>query len=367
MSNAQEAEQRGGEGQLYGPGGPTADVDKERAVNEGPVVDEKPKEKELYKPWVRDGGGGEETIKPERPFTLASLDGDDASIVKEAGWEAIDWRGYGARTPQKKKKKRLLNTATINLMANRMIAREWKKAKGKPKRDKKVDQLEREAQEWSQRMEMRKKKVEQKEQKRSHHFERLQDVIMDFTVAEAQKTKEERGDPDEVKQRFKEHLKWVGNPYKVEWSKEGCQIWYEPWEETRARQIAKITEPVIYTAIVDRDMKIASLLVQKKKEGDTFVQTSTEQNLADTIEKLLAEESLKPEADEIDDLLEQTITEVGRIISFSRTPSGWIAAVEPWDSMRVRNIEKEGEKAARLTRISIDQTNGKFRFNIYRL
>lgn len=97
----------------------------------------------------------------------------------------------------------------------------------------------------------------------------------------------------------------------------------------------------------------------KEKELET-----AEDTLAHICEKLMEETFLHPEDDEIDDLLEQTITEVGRVVSFHRTDSGWTASVEPWEKMRERNIANLSDSFVKLTRISIDQTDGRFRFKI---
>ena len=102
--------------------------------------------------------------------------------------------------------------------------------------------------------------------------------------------------------------------------------------------------------------------------------TSKEENLAHIFEELREEKALPPvpEEDEIDDILEETITDgLGRVVSLHRTPAGWIAAVEPWEQMRQRNREsrswappQEGENVLSLTRIAIDESDGKFRFKI---
>ncbi|MDA2935448.1 hypothetical protein MYX82_14085, partial [Acidobacteria bacterium AH-259-D05] len=283
-------------------------------------------------------------------------------------YEGFDWSPYNAGLPEKKEKRRHLNTATIWLIGRKLMVREWRKAKGKSRRDRRLEQLEREAKEWFERKELERKKEEAKKVKSKYHFDRLQEVVKEFALELAEKKDEVELEPDEIKAMFKEHLKSVGNPYKVEWSEEGCRIWYEPWEETTGRKISMVTKPLMYTAFVDTDMNVTSL---ERTEDDGSVSTAKQENLADIFEKLLEDESLDPDEDEIDNLLQRTITEVGRIVSFRRTDSGWIVAVEPWEQMRVRNIQRSDEEAGSLTHIYIDQTDGdganrKFRFKIER-
>lgn len=103
-------------------------------------------------------------------------------------------------------------------------------------------------------------------------------------------------------------------------------------------------------------------------EDKRSVPSSEEQNLADTIEKLMQETSILPEDKEINGLLKETITGgLGRIVSFHPTAAGWVASVESWDSMRVRQIEKKGEMEAKLTRIYIGRTERKFKFRMYEM
>ncbi|MDA2930069.1 hypothetical protein MYX84_09010 [Acidobacteria bacterium AH-259-O06] len=312
--------------------------------------------KKPIQPW-RIGREEEEKRKetPFEPVSKADFTGESTS----KSYEGFDWRSYNAGLPEKKEKRRYLNTATIWLIGRKMMAREWRKAKGKSRPDRRLEQLEREAKDWFERKELERKKEEAKKEKSRYHFDKLQEVVKEFALEVAEK-KDER-DPEEIKAMFKEHLKSVGNPYKVEWSKEACRIWYEPWEETTGRKISMVTKPVMYTAFVDTDMNVTSL---ERTEDDGSVSTAKQENLADIFEKLLEDESLDPDEDEIDDLLQQTITEVGRLVSFRRTDSGWIAAVEPWQQMRVRNTQRSGEEVGSLTHIYIDQTDGKFRFKI---
>ncbi|MDA2926049.1 hypothetical protein MYX78_02255 [Acidobacteria bacterium AH-259-G07] len=273
----------------------------------------------------------------------------------------FDWRQYtpGAAEGLQEEKPRYLNMATIRAMAKKMIAREWRRARGKPRRDVRLEQLDQAAASWYERKELERKKEEQKKQQLEGYVDKLNKALVEFSLRLEEETDESEN--DQFGEMFEEDLKWAGNPYKLEWSEKGCRIWYEPWEETQARKISKVADPVIYTAFIDEDMNIASLT---KNEDDSFLPKVKEENLAANFEGLLKERS--PEEGEIYGLLQETIAEVGRIVSFHRTSSGWVAAVEAWEEVRVRNIQKKGEEGASLSRIVIDETDGKFRFKIYR-
>lgn len=307
---------------------------------------------------------GEEFKEPEQRVkeqSFKSVSPEDFTVAAQQSRsrDDFDWRQYqpGSAEGIPEQKPISLNSATIRSIAKKLIAREWRKARGTPKRDARIDQLEQTAATWQERKEMKRKKVELEKQKLDGYMNKLNEVLVEFSSRPDEQWDD--GEDGDLTAMFQEELKWAGNPYKLEWSEDGCRIWYEPWEETRIRKISKIADPVIYTAFIDKEMNIASL---DKNEDGNFLPKVREENLTADFKELLDERS--PSNGEIDGLLQEAIEEVGRIVSFNRTHSGWIAAVEPWERMRLRKIQKEDEAHASVTRILIDVTDGEFRFKI---
>lgn len=102
--------------------------------------------------------------------------------------------------------------------------------------------------------------------------------------------------------------------------------------------------------------------------------TPEEENLDHIFEELKEEKAVPPvpAEDEMGVLLEETLSEgLGRIVSLRRTSTGWIASVERWEEMRLRNVQhpswrtpKMARNDVSLTRVSIDLADGKFTFKI---
>ena len=288
--------------------------------------------------------------------TLSPEDFTEAAPSKAS--DGFDWRPFQEAIAEKLEP-RYLNTATIYSIGRKLIAREWRRALGKPKRNIKLEQLEREAIALHERSEAVREKEDQEKQRTEHHIHDLNKVLEEFASRLTEEIDEIES--DQFAKTFEDYLRGVGNPYKVEWSEEGCQILYEPWAETRARKVTD--DPVVYTAFIDKEMNIT--LLTRKSEDDNVMDEVKEGNLSDVLERLVEEQSPSDE-DEIARLVQKTISEVGRIVSFNQTPSGWVANVEPWASMRRRNIHKEGEGVATLTHVAVDVTDGEVKFQIGR-
>ena len=279
---------------------------------------------------------------------------------------AFNWAPYGGTQAGKKKKvkPRLLNTVTIWCMGRKMMDREWAKAKGIKKRDPRVVALEREAELYGERQEEEKRKKED-ERLRTLEAKRKSEGPLHIFADRLLEKKEEEGQltPKAVNDLLEEILGDAGMIYEMNWLKDGCEIWLEPWDERHMRQKMQETEPAIYKLVIDDNLDILSydlvrdqeLKKEKRKELLAKDLQEIEARAASREEGLLLEDE-----EEIKNFLEEKLTKIGRIEEFKKwTHLSWTALIEPWDEMRKRNIERKGEPPIETERILARVVKGK--------
>ncbi|ODS34293.1 MAG: hypothetical protein SCARUB_00552 [Candidatus Scalindua rubra] len=302
------------------------------------------------------------------PFQQVEEPLTDRVENKDDGF-AFNWVTYGGgstKTKKKKKPPKMLNTATIWCMGRKMMAREWAKAKGITKRDPRVLALEREAKEWGERKEEEERKKEEDRLRALEQRRKIEEplrILGDRLLAE----KEEKGQLTKkiVNDLLDETLGDVSRIYEINWLKDGCEIWVEPWEEKRMREKMQETEPVIYKLVVDDNLEIVSYdLVTdqelKKKKireffGKDLQEIETKASLASVEEGLVVEDE-----EEAKKFLEEKLSKIGRIEEFKKwTHMGWTALIEPWDEMKKRNLERKGDPPIVTDRILARVVKGK--------
>jgi len=271
---------------------------------------------------------------------------------KQKLFKETDWSQY--KPWQKKegeKEKVSLNTATVRAMAKKLIAREWRRALGKPQSSE-FDSLERTASSWKKRKDEEKRKKEEMKQKMSRQKKILKEALYQF----GQKLRQEKDTikPEEAAALIEETLESVGEIFDIEWHKQGCYIWLESWEEKKTRRISGDTLPVVYRAKIDQNLNIASFQIVDKEETRLKMR---QELLFKPLQGLLIDD--EKEAEEV---LEGILSNMGRIINLKRTNKGWTAAVEPWERLRVRNIKNKGKCPVKGIKIEVNWSEGKFSF-----
>ena len=279
---------------------------------------------------------------------------------------AFNWIPYGGTQAGKKKKVKpiTLNTATIWCMGRKMMAREWAKAKGITKRDPRVVALEREAASYGERQEEEKRKKEEERLRVLEQKRKIEEPLRIFgDRLLAKKEEDGRLTSKIVNDLLEEILGDAGMIYEINWLKDGCEVWLEPWDERRMRQKMQETEPAIYRLVIDDNLDIVSyelvrdqeLKEEKRKELLVKDLQEIEVRAASAEEGILFEDE-----EEVKRFLEEKLSKIGRIEEFRKwTRMSWTALVESWDEMRKRNTERKGEPPIVTERILARVVKGK--------
>lgn len=295
--------------------------------------------------------------RQEKPVEESSI--SQFNIHTNPTLSAFTWQQYTPLGEAKKKDKpRSVNTATIWCAARKIIAQEWRRALGVKKRDHRFDQLEQEAALWKEKREEKKRTQYQakiKLEKYKKDLEKPLRLISDKITEEKDNITLEKA--NKLVENAFENL---GKVYNLEWKDTLLDVWIEPWEEKRARQKREEAHPVIIYFRINNQLGIdfikfiedEDVVVQKKK--------MMERELESSIDK--AEIPLMDD-EEISQLLEKKLSEMGRVIDLKRLQDNrWIASIEPWEEIRQRRIKREKKSPVARTQIEINCSEGKFSF-----
>jgi len=275
---------------------------------------------------------------------------------KQSVTDGLDWVQYKALEREKKEEQPIsLNMATIRSMAKKLIAREWRRAKGLPQHDYRADNLEREAASWTGKKELEQRIQREKEERIMKYVIKLNSALNEFS-------RKLVDDIEEVADVFNNILEdEVGEIFKIDWSQEGCKVWFEPWEEKRQRRIRGESFPSIFEAVIDGNMDISSLEeVESTEIKSIIIEDALVQSLEDSIEFGNLNES------ELDKALEDTLSDFGRLATLKRTQKGWTATVEPWEEVRRRNIERTSIDPQKYTIVNINLSENNLSFSVMR-
>ena len=260
----------------------------------------------------------------------------DASVAQSAG-------GEGAVNGVSKRCREFLVAAydlAFRVAMTPEIAREWKMARGVTERDPRRDALEREAVMWRERRE----EVRLKAEEIRARFEKQKVKVDGALKIIGQKMLEEKGNltAEGAIALIEDAFGAIGKIYNIDWREDGCNIWLEPWEERWSR--SKEDElPVIYNLKINDRLEVVSIDAVEDE------QSIAEQQAVLLERELKTGESLDegpPGADEEDikTRLEKKIAKAGRLIELKKwKEDAWVATVEPWEDMRLRNIERNGQ------------------------
>ncbi len=240
--------------------------------------------------------------------------------------------------PQKKKDKKeakpiSINTATVVAIRKKLMAMEWRRARGITRPDPRVVALEKEAATWKETREARKRQEAEEKRRMEEQKAQLQACLRIFS----KKLYEARHNvtPDMAAGFFEEAFDALGEVVDLKWEGDGCMAVIEPWEEKKRRRKEHRTEPSLYELRVDQELKISSyekIKDEKKKRAEQvrhFLKP-----LMNVIREKAPQVGIK--------VLEKAISEAGRVVNLNQENGGWRAMVEPWEEMRTRNIERAG-------------------------
>lgn len=280
---------------------------------------------------------------------------------EQTGTDAFDWVQFNPHKKEEKKEQpRLLNTATIHGIAKKIMAREWRRAKGIRKQDPRIQNLEREIESWRERKELEQRIQREKEERIMKYVKKFNSALNEFSrklVNDCETLYIEK-----AATIFNDVLEEeLGEIFKIDWLQEGCKVWFEPWEEKRQRRIRRESFPSIFEAVIDGNMDISSFEeVESTEVKSIIIEEALVQSLEDSIEFGDLNES------ELEKAIEDALSDFGRLATLKRTQKGWTAAVEPWEDVRRRNIERMSPDPHKYTIVNISSSEDNLSFSVMR-
>jgi len=227
-----------------------------------------------------------------------------------------------------------INTATVVAIRKKLMAMEWRRAKGIIRPDPRMVSLEKDASTWKERRDTRKRQEAEEKRRMEEQKAQLQDCLRIF----GKKLYEAR---DNVNAKmatrfFEEAFDSVGEVVNLKWDKDGCSAVIEPWEEKKRRRKEHLTEPSLYELCIDQELNIATY---EKIKDEKRQRAEQARHFLKPLMSVIREKSPQVGIK----VLEDALSEAGRIAVLKRENEGWKAVVEPWEEMRVRNIERGGQ------------------------
>jgi len=276
----------------------------------------------------------------------------------EIGWAQYKpWQKEGDE--DEKKKEIPLNTATVVAIRKKLVAMEWARALGKTTRDTRFHDLEQEAATWEQKREEEKRRKEEIRMRIQRHKEVLSEVLAEF-AKELREQKPATMDPKKLSALLEESLENAGEVFDIGWQRSGCFIWIEPWEEKKLRRVSDFNIPNIYRVKIDQNFQIASF---EKIEDEEIIESLREEILTKPLRESLEEASFDIDnEEEAQQFLEDKLSDIGRLINLERTKEGWLATIESWEEMRLRNVRRKGKPPVVTEEIEINWRKGKLEF-----
>ena len=306
------------------------EIAKERAGIQGKALSQTYPEEDERGQQGTEGGMPFEQISPGKIILERRRDDDSAfNWIQFAPWE----KGGGKKRPKS------LNTTGIWLMARREIAQVWREAKGIKERNPRVDILEREAAMYGEKQEEERRRKEEAKAE----FEKQRSKVDEVLKIISQKILEEKDNltAEKAASLIEDAFGATGKVYDVQWREDGCDIWIEPWEKRWSRQNREL--PTIYKIRINEGLEMVSYDLIEDEEVRLKV---NEQMLANQLNQLdeSPDEDLLGADEDIEGALEKKLADVGRLVELKRLDeNAWVATVELWEQMRIRNIERKGE------------------------
>ncbi|MBU4483732.1 MAG: hypothetical protein KKG62_06465 [Actinobacteria bacterium] len=283
------------------------------------------------------------------------------------GW--VQYKPWQKEEDEKKKKQKPLNMATIVSIRKKLIAKEWARALGKRTQDTRFYDLEREAATWKERREAEEKRKKEIRLRIERNKEVLSEALAEFgkklreqKVATAGNPKPNQGTMDlkALSALLEESLENAGGVFDIEWKENECLVWIEPWEEKKQRRLLGFDIPVIYRVRIDENLEITSY---EKVEDEEIIESLREEILTKPLRESLQGVSFNIDNEqEAQAFLEDKLLNIGRLINLERTKTGWLATIEPWEEIRLRNVKRGGKPPIVTDQIQVSWKDGKLKF-----
>jgi len=312
-------------------------------------MEERQEQKEKLKKEVSEGPSFREAVAKE------VVEHDKQKLSDETGWvQYSPWK----KEEKDEKKEIPLNTATVVAIRKKLMAIEWARALGKPRQNNQFHDLERKAGMWKEKKEEKKRREEEIRMRIEGYKKVLYEALEEF--GKKLREKKDAVDPEALSTLLEESLGNAGEIFDIEWQKSRCLIWIEPWEEKKLRRISGFEIPGIYRVEINDNFQISAF--EKVEDGEA-IEGLREELLTRPLKESLEGISFNIEnEDEAKEFLEDKLSDIGRLINLERTESGWIAAIEPWEEMRMRNMKRGGSPPVVTDEIQISWKDGKLEF-----
>ena len=241
----------------------------------------------------------------------------------------FDWKPYQSEQGEGKKKVANMNTASIALMARKIMKREWAMALGRGGGlESEQAAIERGVAEFQKKKAAEKERHALEEQRARKQETAIEESLRSFG-RDLLKTPVPVS-PETAETLLKEALCEVGDCIRIAWQPDGCGIFIEPWEEKRLRRKRGDALPALLKATIDDNLMLTSY--QKVEDPRVLQETCTHSILNDTLL------SFRKSAGNDLHALEDAVAEKGRIIQSIILNGRWKVKFEPWEEVRKRNI-----------------------------
>ena len=276
-----------------------------------------------------DVGGDEQYVERKVQGAEFKIE-DSVSRVNEG----FNWQPYNSEQGKVERKPKNFNPASVSLMARKIMAREWANALGRGRAvedDKSI--IERKAEQFRQKKEAEREKKEIEEKRANEQRKALEGALRSF--GRALLTASKPVTPETAEALFEAALMDAGEFISITWQEDGCRILIEPWEERRLRRENGEMAPAVFQATVDHNLMLSSY--ERVENPDLLQQTQNEIILKNILS------SFRKSARQDLHSFEDAVAEGGRIIQSTKADGGRKIKVEPWEEMRIRNMERGGQ------------------------
>ncbi len=248
--------------------------------------------------------------------------------------EGFHWEPLQPPDSRGQKKEKDLNTASVALIARKIMAREWAAALGRPRNNRSNESILLKEAEKQHQEERAKKEKKETEKKRASRQRKYVEMAIHAFAHELLKTPKPMA-PEMAEPLLEEAFSDVGNIISFTWQEKGCCIFLEPWEEKRMRRKQGQMAPAVFQAVIDDNLTLGAY---KRIENPEVLQEMQNRMISNSI---LA--SFKASNQHHANVMEDAVSEAGRIIQSTQTDGQWAIKLEPWEEMRKRNVERGGQ------------------------
>ena len=297
--------------------------------------------------------------QPEKESFLTPVSGASAGSITQPPVRAtVGWAQFNPwRSPEEEKKSqepKSVNTITIFCLAKKIMAQEWRRAKGIKRRDPRAADLEKLAKEYK----VRKMEREQEERRQAIELERERRKILDclgaFVDSALDKRQRKRiTSLEQAGDLMAEAFSGLGEVFDVEWpGNGGCTLWLEPWPERRERRARGGVRPALRRVSLDAKLnllkyeRVTDPAVRQEKQGSLLLQPL--RLSAREIRKLRTPQQAR-------DFLAEKTGEVGRILGITSENGTWKVRIQPWDEIRRHNLNKSSKEPIAVYELTVSK------------